>query len=61
MAKDQAFKDIGKMAIAAALIGILSWFLPRGDGQALPELLSILPGTVWLFALGREMAAGRLS
>lgn len=55
-ARDPAYKRIGRLAIFSAVMGMLAWFLPSGEGIAIPELVASMPGLAWLGLLGSKMA-----
>ena len=44
---------LGIIALLVVVIGVIGWLLAdRWDGVAIPELLSVIPATIWLFVLG---------
>jgi hypothetical membrane protein/predicted secreted protein len=46
---------IGRLALFSAAMGIIAWFLPSGNGIAIPELAAAVPGQLWLVLLGYRM------
>ncbi len=59
MARDRVLGWAGRLALSSAAMGILAWFLPSGEGLAIPELAASLPGMLWLGLLALIMARQR--
>lgn len=59
MVRVPALRMTGLAAVAAALMGGQSWLLPRGKGQAIPELVSAAVCLAWLLLLGIKIYQGR--
>lgn len=51
-------RSIGVVAIGATIIGIIAWCLPIWDGIAIPEMLSGIPGFLWIALLGDKLRKG---
>jgi len=62
MLRDPAVRVRGFFGVVIASLGAVSWLLPRGEGLALPEVLSSLPFFVWMSIMAlrrwREFPAG---
>jgi hypothetical membrane protein len=62
MLRDPAMRIQGFFGVVIASLGAISWLLPRGDGLALPEILSCLPFFIWMCAMAfqrwREFPTG---
>lgn len=48
MLRDPAVNVLGFFAVVITVLGAAGWLLPRGDGLALPEVLSCLPQFIWM-------------
>lgn len=55
-AREPAYRRIGYVALFSAALGMVAWFLPTGEGIAIPELVASVPGLAWLGLLGMKMA-----
>jgi hypothetical membrane protein len=53
---DSALRRIGIFAMLAAIMGMAAWFLPSGEGIAIPELAASVPGLIWMGLLGISLA-----
>jgi hypothetical membrane protein len=53
---DPSYRRIGMFALLSALTGVAAWFLPSGEGIAIPELAASVPGIIWMGLLGISMA-----
>jgi len=56
-AKDPAFRTIGGLALLSAALGLGAWFLPKGEGITIPELVATLPALAWVGLLASRMVA----
>ena len=54
--RDPPFRTVGALALFAAVMGVIAWFLP-GEGWAIPELAAALPGMLWVGALAWTLAS----
>lgn len=59
LSRDGAFRNVGRLAVLAAALGLVAWLLPSGEGIAIPELVASLPGPVWLGLLSFSMARSK--
>ena len=55
LARDRDLCLIGRLALFSAAMGVAAWFLPSGQGIAIPELAAAVPGQLWLVILGYRM------
>jgi hypothetical membrane protein/predicted secreted protein len=55
-ANDPEYRKLGILALISAALGVAAWFLPSGEGIAIPELVAAAPGLAWLGLLGFRMA-----
>ena len=55
LARDGDLCWIGRLALFSAAMGVAAWFLPSGQGIAIPELAAAVPGQLWLVILGYRM------
>jgi len=58
MVRDPEVRFPGFVALVIVIIGAASWFIPRGDGLAIPEVISSLPYMVWMSAMAVRRLRG---
>ena len=55
LARDQDLRWVGRLALFSAVLGVAAWFLPSGNGIAIPEIAAAVPGQLWLALLGYRL------
>jgi hypothetical membrane protein/predicted secreted protein len=59
LARDQDLRWVGRLALFSAAMGVAAWFLPSGNGIAIPELAAAVPGQLWLALLGYRLTRSK--